>query len=108
MRFLGIRLAQGRLSPSRAFKRLIGLGLAVVTLGLGFLGIVFGERRRGLEDRLGETDVVYDERRPDPAPWSQPPAGVPVEPTAAAAVAADPVSIAESAPVDPTPPAPVV
>jgi uncharacterized RDD family membrane protein YckC len=93
MRFLGIRLAQGRLSPRRSLKRLIGLGLAVVTLGLGFLGIVFGERRRGLEDRLGDTDVVYDERRPDPAPWSQPPAGVPVEPMVAAA--------------DPTPPAPV-
>jgi uncharacterized RDD family membrane protein YckC len=78
MRFLGIRLAQGRLSPRSAVKRLIGLGLAVVSLGLGFLGIVFGERRRGFEDRLGDTDVVYDERRPGPAPWSQPPAGVPL------------------------------
>jgi uncharacterized RDD family membrane protein YckC len=93
MRFLGIRLAQGRLPLRRSVKRLIGLGLAVITFGLGFLGIVFGERRRGLEDRLGDTDVLYDERRPDPAPWSQPPAGVPVEPPHAAA--------------DPAPPAPV-
>jgi uncharacterized RDD family membrane protein YckC len=93
MRFLGIRIAQGRLLPRRSVARLFGFSLAVLSLGLGFLGIVFGERRRGLADRLGRTDVVYDERRPEPAPWSQPPAGVPVEPTVAAA--------------DPTPPAPV-
>jgi uncharacterized RDD family membrane protein YckC len=80
MRFLGIRIAQGRLLPRRAIARLFGFGLAVLSLGLGFLGIVFGEQRRGFADRFGRTDVIYDERRPEPAPWSQPPAGVPVEP----------------------------
>jgi uncharacterized RDD family membrane protein YckC len=69
MRFVGIRLDQ-RPSLRRSFKRLIGLGLAVIAFGLGFLGIVFGERRRAWDDRLSGTDVVYDERRPEPAPWS--------------------------------------
>lgn len=85
MRFLGIGIAQGRLPPRRSVARLFGLGLAVLSFGLGFLGVVFGERRRGLADRFGRTDVIYDERRPEPAPWSQPPAGVPVEPAPAVA-----------------------
>ncbi len=70
MRFVGIRLSVGRLPPGRALKRLIGLGLSVVTFGIGFLGIVFREQRRAWEDRFSGTDVLYDERRPEPAPWS--------------------------------------
>lgn len=70
MRFLGIRLSE-RLSPRRAFKRLVGLGLSVIALGLGFLGIL-REPRRAWDDRLAKVDVVYDERRPEPAPWSLP------------------------------------
>lgn len=73
MRFLGIGLEGGRLPPRRAIRRLIGLGLSVLAFGLGFLGIVFGERRRGWADKLAGTDVVYDDRRPEPAPWSRPP-----------------------------------
>lgn len=69
MRFVGIRLEQ-RLPLGRGIKRLVGMGLAVLALGLGFLGIVFGERRRAWDDRLSACDVVYDERRPEPAPWS--------------------------------------
>jgi uncharacterized RDD family membrane protein YckC len=69
MRFVGIRLGE-RLSLRRSVKRLIGLGLSVVSFGIGFLGIVFREGRQGWEDRLSSTDVVYDERRPEPAPWS--------------------------------------
>jgi uncharacterized RDD family membrane protein YckC len=69
MRFLGIRLSERRLRPRRAIGRLLGLILSVLTLGLGFLG-VFGERRRAWEDRFSDLDVVYDERRPTPAPWS--------------------------------------
>ena len=72
MRFLGIRLSEGRLPPRRSFRRLIGLWLSVLTFGIGFLGIVFGAERRGWDDRMGKTDVVYDERRPAPAPWSEP------------------------------------
>ncbi len=71
MRFLGVRIGQGRLPLRRSIGRLAGLYLAVVTFGLGFLGIVFNERRRGLPDRFGRTDVVYDEQRPEPAPWSR-------------------------------------
>ncbi len=72
MRFVGIRLSQERLPLRRSIERLLGLGLSVISFGLGFLGIVFGERRRGLADRFAATDVVYDERRPQPAPWSLP------------------------------------
>jgi uncharacterized RDD family membrane protein YckC len=70
MRFVGIRLSERRLPLRRSLRRLFGLWLSVVTLGIGFLGIVFGERRRGWADRLADVDVVYDERRPEPAPWS--------------------------------------
>lgn len=84
MRFVGIRLGVGRLSPRRSLKRLVGLGLSVVTFGIGFLGIVFREQRRAWEDRFSGTDVIYDERRPEPAPWSRPPledgAGAPGQP----------------------------
>jgi uncharacterized RDD family membrane protein YckC len=71
MRFVGIRLG-ARLSPRRSVRRLVGLGLSVITFGIGFLGIVFREGRQAWEDRLSGTVVVYDERRPDPAPWSGP------------------------------------
>jgi uncharacterized RDD family membrane protein YckC len=79
MRFLGVRLSE-RARFCGALRRLVGLGFSVLAFGIGFLGIVFGERRRGWEDRLSDLEVVYDERRPEPAPWS----GVAVEPTAGA------------------------
>jgi uncharacterized RDD family membrane protein YckC len=69
MRFLGIRLDE-RLSLRRAVRRLFGLGLAVLTFGLGFIGIVFRERRCAWDDRMSDSEVLYDERRPEPAPWS--------------------------------------
>ncbi len=72
MRFVGIRLTERRVSLRRGLKRLLGLYLSVVTFGFGFLGVVFRENRRGWEDRFSGTEVIYDERRPDPAPWSQP------------------------------------
>jgi len=81
MRFVGIRLDVGRLTPRRSLKRLVGLGLSVATFGIGFLGIVFREQRRAWEDRFSAADVIYDERRPEPAPWSRPdlePRGEPV------------------------------
>ncbi len=73
MRFVRIRIevTGRRLSLGRALSRLIGLGLAVVTFGIGFLGILFNGRRRGWEDQLSDTDVVYEESRPEPAPWSR-------------------------------------
>ena len=123
MRFLGIRLDERRLPPGRAFRRLIGLGLSIVTFGIGFLGIVFGESRRSWADRMGRTEVIYDERRPAPAPWSTlappaapaapllpgdaaPPAGTGPVPSAtegAASGAAPPPAVS---PPEPAPPAP--
>ena len=85
MRFVAIRLEE-RLPLRRSFKRLGGMGLAVLTFGIGFLGILFGAQRRAWDDRLSGTGVVYDERRPEPAPWSgaisAPPSGsaAPAEP----------------------------
>jgi uncharacterized RDD family membrane protein YckC len=70
MRFLGIRLDERQLPFRRSIRRLIGLGLSIITFGIGFLGVVFGESRRSWADRMGHTEVVYDERRPAPAPWS--------------------------------------
>ena len=72
MRFLGVRLNEQRPRPGRSLRRLVGLYLSVVTFGIGFLGVVFREERRGWEDRFSGTSVVYDERRPEPAPWARP------------------------------------
>jgi len=73
MRFLGIRLdVAGRGLPfGRSVKRLVGMTLAVLAFGLGFLGILFDERRRAWDDRLSGVDVLYegDERRL--APWAR-------------------------------------
>lgn len=88
MRFVGIRLAEERLLPRRSSKRVVGLGLSVMTFGIGFLGVVFGEQRRGWEDRFSGTFVVYDERRPEPAPWSRPPAPISASPSDSGASAA--------------------
>jgi uncharacterized RDD family membrane protein YckC len=73
MRFLGIRLdvdTRG-LRFGKAVKRLIGMGLAVMVFGLGFLGILFDKRRRAWDDRLSGVDVVYEGNERTPAPWSR-------------------------------------
>lgn len=88
MRFMGIRLNERRLPLGRSIRRLFGIGLSVITFGIGFLGVVFGESRRDWADRMGRTEVVYDERSPAPAPWStlgEPAATAPLESAAAAA-----------------------
>lgn len=72
MRFFGIRLGvegQG-LAPRNSIRRLFGLALAAIPFGLGFLGVLFDERRRGWQDRLAGVDVLYEERGASPAPWS--------------------------------------
>jgi len=85
MRFLGVRLADGRLSLGRAIGRVFGIGVSIFFLGLPFLGIIFRESRQGFADRIAGTEVVYDERRPAPAPWSV----APVDETAAPVVASE-------------------
>lgn len=66
MRFVRIHLeadGEPRIGRRPAVRRLYGAALCVLTLGLGFLGVLFSERRRGLHDRIAGTDVVYDEAR---------------------------------------------
>ncbi|HEY7950515.1 MAG TPA: RDD family protein [Solirubrobacterales bacterium] len=72
MRFLGIRLdvEERGLPLRRSLKRLLGMFLAIITFGIGFLGILFDERRRGWDDRLSRADVVYDDERAL-APWAR-------------------------------------
>jgi uncharacterized RDD family membrane protein YckC len=73
MRFVGIRLdVESRgLRLGRSVKRLIGMVLAAIPFGLGFLGILFDERRRAWDDRLSGVDVVYEVNERAPAPWSR-------------------------------------
>jgi len=73
MRFLGIRLdvAGKGLPTGRSFRRLIGMALAVIPFGLGFLGILFDERRRAWDDRMSKVDVVYEGNERSAAPWSR-------------------------------------
>lgn len=72
MRFFGIRLGvEGRgLKPRKSVRRLVGIFLAALPFGIGFLGILFDQRRRGWQDRLAGVDVLYEEREQTPAPWS--------------------------------------
>lgn len=47
------------ISPRQALLRTIGLGLTLLTLGIGFLGIVYQRERRALNDAVAGTAVVY-------------------------------------------------
>jgi uncharacterized RDD family membrane protein YckC len=72
MSIVGLRIVpldEPRMNLRIAILRLFGFILAVVPLGLGFLGILLSERRRGWDDTIGHTEVHYDlpERE---APWS--------------------------------------
>jgi uncharacterized RDD family membrane protein YckC len=67
MRFLGVVIdADGsrRIGLGRSARRLIGLVLAVIPFGLGFIGVLLGERRRGLPDVLANTEVMYADSQP--------------------------------------------
>ena len=71
MRFLGIRLEPeggGDVGARVALRRLLGTYAAAIPLGLGFIGVVTSERRRGLNDRIARTHVRYVEDRR--APWA--------------------------------------
>ena len=73
MRFLAIAVeADGsrRVGLRRSIRRLVGLALGILSLGLGFLGILFTPRRRGLPDRMADTEVVYLDIEARGAPWS--------------------------------------
>ncbi len=75
MRFVRIMLdsAEGRrIGLRRAVRRLLGLLLAIVPLGVGLLGVVFSDQRRGWQDRLSGTLVLYADTGPALAPWAEP------------------------------------
>lgn len=62
MSVMGIRLVTPglpRIPVRLATRRLAGLALATIPLGLGFAGIILSERRRGLQDVMGHTEVHY-------------------------------------------------
>lgn len=73
MRFIGIVLqdpeGNHRIGPRRAQLRMVGVFLSVLTLGLGFLAMLFSDRRRSLADSIAGTEVAYDEEGTF-APWS--------------------------------------
>lgn len=72
MRFLSIQiLADGspRLGPRRARRRLVGAVLAAIPFGLGFIGVITRDDRRGFHDRRAGTNVVRVQ--PGPFRWSQ-------------------------------------
>jgi uncharacterized RDD family membrane protein YckC len=73
MRVLSIRIeADGsrRLGRRRARRRLVGFILSAIPLGLGFIGVITHDDRRGFHDRHAGTEVVRVD--PAPAPFSTP------------------------------------
>ena len=65
MRFLSIRLdanGERRIGARRAFRRVIGTVLSVLTLGIGFLIALFDPHRRSLADRMAGTEVIEADR----------------------------------------------
>ena len=44
--------------PRQSLIRFVGLTLAAIPLGAGFLPILFDDRRRGLQDMLARTVVI--------------------------------------------------
>jgi uncharacterized RDD family membrane protein YckC len=66
MRLLGIRLidfeGSPRLGARTAIRRLVGIVLSVLTLGIGFLIVLVSDRRRGLMDRVADTEVILVDR----------------------------------------------
>lgn len=62
MALLGIRVVRSdgaNASPRNAVLRTLALPLSFLTLGIGFLPIIFGKDRRALHDKIADTAVVY-------------------------------------------------
>jgi uncharacterized RDD family membrane protein YckC len=63
MTLLGLRIVQADGSPldrHHAIVRFLTFPLGFLTLGLGFLGIIFGRTHQAIYDRIAKTAVVYD------------------------------------------------
>jgi uncharacterized RDD family membrane protein YckC len=62
MRFLNLRVRSmdgRRISLRQALRRLVGTALSIIPFGLGFLPVLFDDRRRAWSDRMAKTEVVY-------------------------------------------------
>lgn len=69
MTFFGLRIfdeVDGRVPPVQDVRRLIGFILAAIPLGLGFIGVLVDDRRRGWHDRFARTVVLYADPDIDP------------------------------------------
>jgi uncharacterized RDD family membrane protein YckC len=55
-----VRVDGRPLGPGRAFVRLVGLAVSIAIVFLGFLPVLFTERRQALQDFLARTVVVRD------------------------------------------------
>jgi uncharacterized RDD family membrane protein YckC len=78
MTFFALRISTergARVGPRQDVRRLLGFALALIPFGLGFLGILTGERRRGWHDRFADTVVLYadPEIDSDLPGWTPPP-----------------------------------
>ncbi len=63
MTLLGLRIVQAdgsALDRHHAIVRFLTFPLGFLTLGLGFLGIIFGRTHQAIYDRIAKTAVVYD------------------------------------------------
>lgn len=63
MSLLGLRIVRSDGSPldrRHALIRLIAFPLGFLTLGIGFLGIVFARTHQAVYDRIAKTAVIYD------------------------------------------------
>jgi uncharacterized RDD family membrane protein YckC len=63
MRTMGLRVVDasgGHPGTARSALRLVGLVLAIIPLGAGFIPVLIDDRRRALQDFLARTVVVYD------------------------------------------------
>jgi uncharacterized RDD family membrane protein YckC len=88
-RVLEIRVVSadgGGVKPLQGIRRYLGLVLAALPLGLGFVPVLFNDRRRGLQDWIGGTVVRWVE------PEALPPAERLLTPSAATLPAAPPPS----------------
>jgi uncharacterized RDD family membrane protein YckC len=63
MTLLGLRIVRAdgsSLDRRHAIVRLVAFPLGFLTLGLGFLGIIFGRTHQAIYDRIAKTAVVFD------------------------------------------------
>jgi uncharacterized RDD family membrane protein YckC len=63
MTLLGLRIVQAdgsSLDRHHAIIRLLAFPLGFLTLGVGFLGIIFSRTHQAIYDRIARTAVVYD------------------------------------------------